>query len=58
LGLFIADQIIRQHGGDIVVESSLGRGSRFCVRLPRNTEPGASCSENVHGQDHSDRRRP
>jgi signal transduction histidine kinase len=49
LGLFIADQIIRQHGGDIVVESSLGRGSRFCVRLPRNTAPEASCSENVHG---------
>jgi signal transduction histidine kinase/DNA-binding NarL/FixJ family response regulator len=58
LGLFIADQIIRQHGGDIVVESSLGRGSRFCVRLPRTPAPPASRSENVHGQQHSDRRRP
>jgi len=57
LGLFIADQIIRQHGGDIVVESSLGQGSRFCVRLPRTPPPGISRSENVHGQDHSDRRR-
>jgi signal transduction histidine kinase len=56
LGLFIADQIIRQHGGDIVVESSLGQGSRFCVRLPRRPDPKASCRENVHGQDHSDRR--
>jgi len=56
LGLFIADQIIRQHGGDIVVESSLGQGSRFCVRLPRRPDPKESCRENVHGQDHSDRR--
>ena len=56
LGLFIADQIIRQHGGDIVVESSPGQGSRFCVRLPRTPAPETSCSENVHGQDHSDRR--
>jgi signal transduction histidine kinase/FixJ family two-component response regulator len=57
LGLFIADQIIRQHGGDIVVESSLGQGSRFCVRLPRRPDPDVPCPENVHGQDHSDRRR-
>jgi signal transduction histidine kinase/DNA-binding NarL/FixJ family response regulator len=57
LGLFIADQIIRQHGGDIVVESSLGQGSRFCVRLPRSPAPEAPGSETAYGQDHSDRRR-
>jgi signal transduction histidine kinase len=56
LGLFIADQIIRQHGGDIVVESSLGQGSRFCVRLPRSPAPRVARKESVHGQDHSDRR--
>jgi signal transduction histidine kinase len=25
---------VRQHGGDMVVESSLSQGSRFCIRLP------------------------
>jgi signal transduction histidine kinase/DNA-binding NarL/FixJ family response regulator len=42
LGLFIADKIIRQHGGDIVVESSLGQGSRFCMRLPCKAPKPAS----------------
>jgi signal transduction histidine kinase/AmiR/NasT family two-component response regulator len=35
LGLFIADKIIRQHGGTITVDSALGRGSRFGILLPR-----------------------
>jgi PAS domain S-box-containing protein len=39
LGLFIADKIVRQHGGDMVVESSLGQGSRFCIRLPSQPSP-------------------
>jgi signal transduction histidine kinase len=35
LGLFIARQMIRQHGGTIQVESTEGVGSRFRVHLPR-----------------------
>jgi len=35
LGLSIARHIILRHGGDISVESVVGRGTTFTVRLPR-----------------------
>lgn len=35
LGLFIAHQMVKQHGGEIAVASAPGRGTRFTVRLPR-----------------------
>jgi len=34
LGLAIAQWIVDQHGGSITVQSFLGKGSRFAVRLP------------------------
>jgi signal transduction histidine kinase len=34
LGLSIAKQIVEEHGGEIRVESELGKGSRFSVFLP------------------------
>jgi signal transduction histidine kinase len=34
LGLPLAREIARAHGGDIELESELGKGSRFVVRLP------------------------
>lgn len=35
LGLYIARQLVRRHGGDITVSSSPGAGTVFCVTLPR-----------------------
>jgi signal transduction histidine kinase len=34
LGLYISKEIVERHGGDIVLESSGGKGSVFRVRLP------------------------
>lgn len=35
LGLSICYSIVRQHGGEIAVESRFGRGTTFTVKLPR-----------------------
>lgn len=43
LGLSISQQIVRAHGGQMTVESEVGKGSKFSVRLPR--DPTASSGE-------------
>lgn len=35
LGLFISNRIIQQHGGSILVETALGKGSHFSIILPK-----------------------
>jgi signal transduction histidine kinase len=35
LGLYIANDVVHQHGGRIFVESSVGEGTEFRVELPR-----------------------
>lgn len=35
LGLFVTRSIIEKLGGEINVESQLGQGTRFCIKLPR-----------------------
>ena len=34
LGLFVANQVVRQHGGSIKVEATPGQGSCFTIKLP------------------------
>jgi len=34
LGLAVSRQILREHGGDILAQSQVGKGSRFVLRLP------------------------
>jgi signal transduction histidine kinase len=38
LGLYITKTIIEQHGGTIAVSSKPGRGSRFTIRLPKQSK--------------------
>lgn len=45
LGLAISHHIIRNHGGDIRVESEVGRGARFTVALP--LDPSVSRSREL-----------
>lgn len=40
LGLYIAREIIRTHGGDLWAEEPSGSGSEFCVTLPVREEDG------------------
>jgi two-component system sensor histidine kinase VicK len=34
LGLSLAREVVRMHGGDITVESQLDKGSTFLVTIP------------------------
>ncbi len=41
IGLFVANQVVQQHGGSLRVESRPGRGSRFIISLPRRLPESA-----------------
>lgn len=44
LGLPVSRKILREHGGDLVVQSQVDRGSRFVLRLPAHTNPSGEPS--------------
>ena len=50
LGLFVTRGIVEKLGGTIEVESRLGHGTSFCIKLPKYLE----VKEGVAGSDHTD----
>jgi two-component system NtrC family sensor kinase len=42
LGLSVSHSIVRKHGGRIDVDSEVGRGTRFTIRLPLRQSPSLS----------------
>jgi signal transduction histidine kinase len=56
LGLFIANKIVEQHGGQITVSSAPGRGSLFRISLPALSRTAAP--ENGSGSLSAERSRP
>jgi signal transduction histidine kinase len=51
LGLAFSRQTVLDHGGDLWVDEKLGRGARFCMKLPglkeENPVSEASCEHAV-----------
>ena len=49
LGLFISNKIVDKHGGTIEVESEVGKGTRFVVRIPLVARPSTTPDGEIAG---------
>ena len=49
LGLPVSQKIVREHGGEIRIESTPGRGSRFILELPANLPNAAKSTGDTLG---------
>lgn len=49
LGLAITERIVREHGGNIAVESEQGKGTTFTVSIPTDTAPKAETPSRTEG---------
>ncbi len=47
LGLPVSQKILREHGGDILLQSQVGKGSKFVLRLPIKSTVGVE-KTNLH----------
>ena len=45
LGLFVTRGIVEKLGGTVAVESEIGSGTRFCIRLPKHLKKSEECNE-------------
>jgi two-component system OmpR family sensor kinase len=52
VGLFLVATVVHLHDGDIAVESSEGKGSRFTVTLPNGGAPGAMPGQSANVDRH------
>ena len=46
LGLYISYEIVKKHGGEIIVDTALGQGTQFrwsALHLPRRAKPISLC---------------
>ena len=49
LGLFISNKIVDKHGGTIEVESEVGKGTKFIVRIPLVARPSTTVDGKLAG---------
>ena len=55
LGLAVSHKIATEHGGEILIDSEVGEGTSFIIKLPakrpgKDGGPGASHSETIYGE--------